>query len=138
MGNAVTLHHPGVHYQTVSHVENITDVCVYVCVWVCAARTWMVHGTRVSGARALRRRFCAAVIITSEILNASAGYCLLGRADKNFHANYRELRPPPARPSRLHGTREIYCLQSTSPRALNLRREGEDREARRRWIRNED
>lgn len=34
-----------------------------------------------------------AIIIRTRILNASAGYCLSGRADKNFHANYRELRP---------------------------------------------
>lgn len=56
-------------------------------------------------------RFRSSVIITGEILNASAGYCPLDRADKNFHANYRRLRPLLAASSRLLLIRESHDLR---------------------------
>jgi len=85
---------PGCITKRRSYVEDITTVCVRARVRNDVWNT-VPYGTVLVSP--VRRHYgppiSAAVIITNEILNASAGYCLFGRVDKNFHANYRQLRP---------------------------------------------
>lgn len=72
------------HFRALAHDSYVGNVrhILYRQPWVPTRVTHFGHYDPISVA-----------IIRTQILNASAGYCLFGRTDKNFHANYRELRP---------------------------------------------